>query len=239
VSKRLLLCEGPEDLAALREILHVHFSATRTEEPNPNSSSKVEQWSVGGKTIRLINALDRQRVLRFAVELITSDSPSDPIEWVGLSFDPNGDDEARWRAWLEKGLQRLNLRRTGSSYEANPPERIPLGIIPLPWLSTGPVHYGLSNSQCLERCAIDALSATYPNHHRRVEKWINELRTEQPAHPPSWKTAARLWNALSLPDVSGQGFYSQVFGNHEPLRLAILEGLTQSNLRASIEMLLF
>src|SRR5205823_5035533 len=109
-------------------------------------------------------------------------------------FDPNGDDEASWRTWIESGLRTLVPRRAGWNYVCSRPERTDVTIIPLPWLWPSPGRYDLPDNHCLERVAIDLLSTAYEKYNLRVGRWIDELRADNVE--VTWKVAARLWNAL-------------------------------------------
>jgi hypothetical protein len=163
--------------------------------------------------------------------LLVSNSPSEPIERMGLSFDPNGHDEAEWRRWMEAGLEGLGLARDGWSYQAGG-----VVLVPIPWEWPSPRHYGLPEKQSLERVAIDLLAATSAPQHELIAKWMGEL--SMAAHPVSWKTAARLWNALVRPDAAEHGFFGQVFGQHAPTRDLLAQRLPGTSLGEALRLLL-
>ena len=240
MSRFVLFCEGPEDLAALREVILRQFAFAK---PVPSLPPPIpvlvgelrrERLVKADLSLDLIIAGDRERVGRLAADLASYDSPQDPIARIGLSFDPNGSNEPLWREWLEGSLQALRLSRAGWVYAAQPEGRTALEVVPLPWSWPGPVVYGLGDSHCLERVAVDLLGEASPVHHQRLGRWIDELRAEPGATAPTWKTAARLWNALALPDVAGAGFYAQVFGQNPATASVLGSKLAATDLGAAL-----
>jgi hypothetical protein len=122
VTRGVLLCEGSDDLSALREILDRIFGFARA--PSIRPDDKRETWAQGDIVVELVLAKDRERVLSTAASLLSSNSPSDPATSLGLCFDPNGQDEAAWRSWIEAKIQ---VRRAGWHYLAQRLPATPLG----------------------------------------------------------------------------------------------------------------
>ena len=234
MSRLYLLCEGPEDLAALRETLKGRFGFLKMTGDN---LPRREQWSRGDLTLELVAVEGKAQVVQKAVTITLADSAHDPIVRFGLSFDPNGQAEEKWRSWLEEALRDLSLSRTGWDYTARPAGRVPLEVHPIPWSWTGSPRYGLDDSHCLERIAVDVLATESSLQHERVARWMDELRAGAGV-PPTWKTAARLWNALVLPEVSGAGFYSKVFGQRAETARLFGEKLPTTELGTALAKLL-
>jgi hypothetical protein len=180
--------------------------------------------------IDLVVAQDRERVLRTAANLLTGDSPSDPLDALGLSFDPNGDDERKWRSWIEAALP---VRSTGAHYVATSVAGAEVTVVPLPWHWPSPAHYGLPDHHCLERLAIDVLAAVYPQFHDFVKRWLSELRGS--GIDVTWKSAIRMWNGAVESDTSGAGFYAKILGQNASTHRVLRERLPGTPLSAALD----
>lgn len=217
MSLRRIFCEGPDDLPPLRALIIRDFGYARS----PGVRSGVERQvslnhAVNGHDLQITVADDRNKALTRAVEAVLEyGSPSVPLDIVGLSFDPNGDDEAGWRRWLESGLARHKPTRIGDDYEVTKTTGNMARFVPLPWHAEVPSQYGLAERSSLERLAVNACVRVHPDQHAAIERWMNELRGLGTA--PNWKTAARLWNAAILPEVAGPSFFERVFSQEARL----------------------
>lgn len=227
---RRILCEGPDDRAALRELLTRGFEMKvrpRASSP-PDARVELVPKAGGDLLVEIVVAGSDEKVLARAVEAEQFGSPATPVEILGLCFDPNGrTQEEQWRAWIEAGLRPLNPQPVGDGWRVSGP----LGaasVLPLPWQSPRALpHYGLPDKHSLERIVIQALAEVHHDKHCAIADWtcrLSELKVDQRW---VWKSALRLWNALVHPDVSGAALFDQLCGQDHAVGggvRAVLEG---------------
>lgn len=110
--RTLILCEGADDRAALREIVGRNFGFSKSS----TAASRNETFALGDATLEFVVAGDKERVLRLASEALLANSPSHPVMRLGLSFDPNGHVETDWRRWIEAGLAHALVRADAAEH---------------------------------------------------------------------------------------------------------------------------
>ncbi len=180
---------------------------------------------------------DKGRVLVRARDLaFESVSPSEPLTMLGLSFDPDDEDECQWRKRIESTFSAWSPVRAsgGDGYTLAGPFA-PVTIVPLPWTTDSSSHPALPDRHCLERVADRSLSAVHRELATLVDKWLGEAHGH--GRKLSWKMAARFWNGLVLDEVSGPGFFDKVFGQDWFLGEACRRELAGSMLWRGLELL--
>lgn len=226
MSRRRIICEGPDDRSALRELLVRHFGlqVKRGTAPALEKVETLVPRGQAGPAVEIVIAGSKEKVRAQAIASEQYSSASDPIETLGLCFDPNGQSEAQWRSWLAAGLAPLTPQTAGDGWTvATVAGRARL--LPLPWFSPAPVRYALPDHHNLERVAIHALAEAYPSLAPAIARWVDELPGL--GGTPSWKTALRLWNAVVHPDAAGASFLDKVCGQDHQTGLrvrALLDG---------------
>jgi len=124
-----LLCEGPEDLVALREALlrqHGLVAVPGVAAPGAGGPRRSELRTPRGDTLlTIIVGGGRPDIHTKWVKEVRSSSPSDPYVKIAVSFDPDGDPESDWRrqvfeeAWGAPAL--VPDARGGRSLRTRPP----------------------------------------------------------------------------------------------------------------------
>jgi len=235
MTTNLIVAEGKDDLAALREILKRCLGgAIRKEkgggrfEPQypPGNLPPHDRvvWSSGdvvAAETHLLAALGRDVLgKRVAEQVKTQRADAPPLNLVGISFDPNGWTSEQCVAWAEGELRKQGLVLTSAAegFAVAPPCGI--AIVLLPWdlgTSFDELDAKLRN---LERVALEILRQTDPAEAQLVDQFLAVLREKK--KPISWKTAFRLWAAFRYADRDpGSGAMDQVFGQDKCVHAAL------------------
>jgi hypothetical protein len=230
---RRIFCEGPDDQAALRELIKRGF---QREIKSPKLSQRGTLFVRDGTDeVELTVAGDRERVLSLARDTILENgSPSNPVTLFGVSFDPDGHRETEWREWIERAYQAWKPVRQGEGWLLTGPFG-PVELIPLPWHTALRPHVSLEDSQNIERVAGLILSTVHPRLAGLIDKWLEEARAA--GRTPDWKMSARFWNGLAHPATSGAGFFDKIFGQDPELRDEVRRALDGSLLWRGLERL--
>lgn len=214
MSVRRIFCEGPDDQAALRELIKRGFQ--REIKPSPLSERGTLFVREGSEDVELTVARDRERVLLLARDTVLgSGSPSNPVTLFGVSFDPDGHSEIEWRGWIENRFREWKPVRQGEGWLLTGPFGA-VELVPLPWYTAVRPHASLEDSQNIERVAGRILSTVHPRLAGLIDKWLEEARAAD--RTPDWKMSARFWNGLVHPATSGAGFFDKIFGQDPELR---------------------
>jgi len=96
--RRIILCEGPDDVAILREVLRRRFGCS---EPSGNKVDHVTLRTDSGQLLELIRVRRaKSQLAAMATSLIASATLDSPLERLGVCFDPDEEIEAQWRAGI-------------------------------------------------------------------------------------------------------------------------------------------
>jgi len=232
VSKRLVLVEGPDDVAALLEIGKRMFGATAGGVPGvPSRMERDATLTVGAATIAVRSAKNAKDGLPEAVMRAVDQLP--PLvagdearhDRVAFVFDPDGDPPnafvdrvhgalgalssvaSPWSIARDASGDRWNLSRAGEE---------PLALRGVAWRADGLTLGGLDDLQNLERLLCRVLGAAYPALEPMVARWLGEVRAARPpAKAIKWKAAVLLWAALvDEGATSDAGIASRFLGQH-------------------------
>jgi hypothetical protein len=209
--RRVVLCEGPSDITALREIGISLFGAkVLGNRPMAGAAGEPRKLFLAvqgnGVEITAVECAKSGLPEALATKLLglpVEDRASDPnaLERITVLFDP--DDEspdkmyarladqvsAEAKAWKLEGKPGDWVVRRNSS------ESITLRAVP--WRSPGDVVDGLPDCQNLERLICHIAASAYPEQAKIVERWLGEIPFA--GNKPSWKAALHLWCALVEP----------------------------------------
>lgn len=216
MSRRILiLCEGPADVAGLRELLSRRWGfdvLPATSLPAVGDVRRQAMKSRREDLVLVVQAAKGRTALPAAwTREVRANSPSEPYGALGVCFDPNGDSERRWRELLfEKAWSEPLVPNADGDYQVNS-----LPVVPLPWSSESPVCSGLEDWHSLDRIIVTAARVANPPLVSVVDQWIDQLRSL--GREVSWKTAARLWHAVLFPDRNVPDVASQTFGQDAAL----------------------
>lgn len=228
MSNSLIFTEGKDDVNALTEIFKNQFGLTVVTPATPTFSGRTFLDKTQNREIRIVNARDKVKVASAARrELLEYSLRAQPADRLGLVFDPNGDTEPQWRAWI--------LREVLSSIPPTQQDDLsyritlsgsPIDLVPVPW-DAGAITDLLENVQNLERVALEIVRRASPTDEAMTVLLLTSLQNG--SRSTTWKTAFRLFNAIRCPDTE-DGCMSQVFGQDAGLRVAVGEVLKTTRL---------
>jgi hypothetical protein len=215
VSRRMVLCEGPDDVAALREIAMGIFGAVT---PRPGVAWAESKAGAAGQArgqlllagrarieIRAVKNAKSQIAKALATELaqlppqVESDGELRTRQVAAL-FDPDDEGAERFFRDVEREVKRgatawrlTELRGGVWMARRQSGERLLLRAVP--WRGPGSPADGLADHQNLERLLCAIAARAYPAEAAMVERWLTEM-SRMRATPPGWKAALHLWCAL-------------------------------------------
>jgi hypothetical protein len=223
VSKRLIFCEGPDDLNALRAVaLHQRWA-----KPDPASSGpplgagqervitlqagidlrieiKVPSKPRGapgeGKSALPLAVADELRLVRPQVD------PADEsyVSLVAAVFDPDEKTAADFHNELTHAIGErapawtITAGSTPGVWQVQREAGEQVEVRAVDWRAPGGVLDGLPEHKNLERLLCAVLAKAYPGDVPAVERWLTEIgaaRTTAGRKPPTWKAAIHVWLA--------------------------------------------
>jgi hypothetical protein len=246
----LLVCEGPDEIACIRELLNrkfgfeIHPNIPSRPPPPAGEIRSVDMRSAERNLWVSVRAKEgKSQLVQLCRSEIQNMSPASPYERVGINFDPDGETEVQWRKSLfeESWTPPLVPQRDGTYlHEALP-------VIPLPWEGGATPFDHLEDHHCLERLMLGAALQVEPELMKTIEGWLNEV-DERLAHRllpgtpkrvyRNWKTATRMLAGLRFPDKSVPGVAQQFFGQNQELWTALEPTLQASRFWTGLEQLL-
>lgn len=228
--RRLVLCEGPADIAALREIGISFFGAKPL--PIPRSAGAA------GENRKLLLLIEGSEVEITAVQRAKSGLPAalaiklhglpvenssdDPnaLERITVLFDP--DDESpeetcvRLAAEVSANAKAWKLDGSPRDWVARRNANQTVIVRAVPWRSPGDVVDGLPGWQSLERLLCHVTAVAYPTEAKTVERWLGEI--SEAGKQPSWKAALHLWCALVEPKADESNAAARFLHQNETCR---------------------
>lgn len=207
--KRIVLCEGPDDLAALREISTFVFKTKpRRTAASASPGGQPRRMSLdcqSGSVVDIVSGAAKNGLPKLLADQLASMVPysdGEP-EWstdIGIVFDP--DNEAPESGFIPSLAAAISESASGwtvSERLANQDwiatrsteERVRLH--PIPWRGTGAPLDSLGNEQSLERLLCSMAAKAYPDQVALVARWLDEFPS---GSKKSWKGAVHLWCAL-------------------------------------------
>lgn len=231
-----LLCEGPEDLAAIRGLLKDR-RATRKAEASPRvfrpGATPPEHWSDGQATL-LVQSVGGKDKLPQAVLDVAQGGATERPGRVIVSFDPDADSPTREfefvLSFIRHAGQSSTPERAGDDWKIRVRDRDVL-LTPAPWRADASFDH-LPDHQCLERVLISALAAGSQD----IKPWIEEATTAlmRRVQGDGWKRAFRLWSAALDPRES---FVDRLLQD-DTTRLACLSALRATPVSAALGLVL-
>ena len=207
MSVRILLCEGPDDIAALRELGTWLLGASVTRIPASAGAAGQERKSAlttkSNHRVDLIAASGKSKLPDRVATLLATLSPQvpgDPEETsdIGVVFDPDGGDPdvdflPAVEAAIAAGAPGWTLSKGSGSWLAQRAVAERVNVHFLPWRGTTDPFDGLGAEQSLERLLCSIGSAAYPAEAKLVESWLDAFPSTRKR---TWKSAVHLWCAL-------------------------------------------
>lgn len=218
--RRLIFCEGPDDLNALRAIAqHLRWAQAPSRGATPGAGqarsmrlqageAQIEirvPSKTGGATGEGKSALARMVAAELDVlppQMGARDESS--VAVVGVVFDPDGETVTSFHAEVERAVRahasKWALSSAGAPgvWRAQREASEVVEVRAVDWRAPGGVVGGLPDHMNLERLLCAVLAAAYPGEVARIERWLAELgavRKDAGRKPPGWKAAIHLWLA--------------------------------------------
>lgn len=218
--KRLVLCEGPDDLNALRAIAQ-HLGWARPAAAATAAGAGQERRAIlaagdtrieirvpsktGGATGEGKSAL--ARMVADGLHMLPPQiGPGDEssVGLVGVVFDPDDATVPSFHAEVENAV-RTHAREwvlagigAAGVWSARREAGELLEVRAVHWRAPGGVVDGLPDQMNLERLLCAVLVAAYPQDVEHIERWLTEIREVSKAagrKPGTWKAAIHVWLA--------------------------------------------
>lgn len=216
---RLILCEGPDDLNALRAVAQRLRWAQPAKAAGPGAGqervlklvsgdvnieigvpSKARGASGEGKSVLARSLAENLGALRPQVGA----GDEGRVSLMAVVFDPDEEPAARFHAELEQAVRAhapawtLSSGPSPGTWRAEREAGEGVEIRAVHWRAPGGVLDGLPDHANLERLMCAVAARAYPEDLEHVARWlgeINERRREGGRKPASWKAAVHVWLA--------------------------------------------
>lgn len=211
MTRRLVLCEGPDDVAALREIALRRFGAASHAHRTVGSAGRPTgarlSTPAGVALDILCPGVDEPKgksalptLLARRLHLLDGQTGgSDGTELVAVVYDPDAADASRFVAEVLESIGRIAPERRldvrGSHWWDAVQEADIVAVHVVGWRSPGEILDGLPDSQSLERMMSEVAGRAYPDLRTVVERWLTEMSARH-SLKVSWKSAVHLWCAM-------------------------------------------
>jgi hypothetical protein len=248
MSLRHILCEGPDDLTALRAIA-MHAFGAQIDKQNARRGA-----GAGGEARKeaLLTATARVEVIagrsgksalpkEIAADLAQLPPQIEPqgeatVDKIAVVFDPDGDPEAAFHREIEKNVAAqaqgwtLAPKSPGAWTATREPGEV-VEVVAIPWRAPGGVVDGLPDFRNLERVLCEVLARAYQTEAEIVERWLTEIQSRK----PGWKAAVHLWCALVEEKASEGNIAARVLHQNSACKPHALAVLREAGLLADLE----
>jgi hypothetical protein len=260
---RLILSEGPDDMAALRAVAQL----TRWAVPVPDTTA-----SIGAGQERTLRLRAGQADIRVSVPSKTSGaagegktalarsiaenlhalrsqvSPEDEsyVSLMAVVFDPDDEPASRFHDQIMRAIQQhapaWTLSETGTPgvwRALRGTEGIDIRAVH--WRAAGPVLDGLPDEMNLERVLCAVLAKAYPDDKDHVARFLAEIGERQRAagrKPARWKAAVHVWLALVYEKADEFSAPARVLHQQDACKAHVQPALAETGLLEDLRPLL-
>lgn len=246
MSLRYILCEGPDDLTALREIAIHAFGAQIDRQgaqrgAGAGGEARKALLCTASNRIEIVagrsgkSALPKE-IAAYLAQLPPQIEPQGEVtvDLVAVVFDPDGDPEASFHRDIERATMAtgwtLTPKSSGAWTATRQPDEV-IGLRAIPWRASGDVIGGLPDFRNLERVLCAVLARAYQPEAQIVERWLTEIR----ARSPGWKAALHLWCALVEEKATELNVAARVLHQNTACRPHALDVLREAGLLTDLE----
>jgi len=219
MTRRLILCEGPDDLNALRAVAQILRWARSPATGGPGAGQeRVVLLQAGDARIEIkVPSKSRGAVgegksvlARTAAEMLRElppqvGSPDESyVSLVAVVFDPDEKPAEDFHAELERSVRTHSLAwtltraGTASTWRAQREAGEEVEIRAVHWRAPGDVLDGLPDHTNLERLMCAVAAKAWPDEVEHVARWLGEINGRRQAgqrKPATWKAAIHVWLA--------------------------------------------
>lgn len=251
MTTRWILCEGPEDVAAVREIATRFFGAKKDSARgglSPGAGREERLRTPRQALIRLTAVPNAKSALPEQLAAALSGMPPQTGAWgdervrrLVVLYDPDEEGELRFVGRLGDALrtkaadwtiQGLSSQRGGAWLMRRADAKILVRA--LAWRADGDDHRDLPRVQNLERVLCRVLGLAYPAEVEIIDRWLAEIGRWRGSDPKrramKWKASIHLWSALVADHATMQGAPDQFLGQHDPCKPHVELVLRESGL---------
>lgn len=231
MSQRLVLVEGPDDVAALRELGTRLFLAKKKEQASKPGARRKEAFiSPSGISIELSIGLNAKDGLPKAVLQAVNGLPAQisgdeaRTEKMAVFYDPDADKPGDFEARIDKELKALASswkvqKNTPGHWLLRRDQEEAIELRAIAWKGAGALLDGLPDEQNLERLICQIMGSAYAGEQQRIETWLTAIQGARPLlklKAPKWKAATLLWAALVDDQATSEvGIASRFMGQHK------------------------
>lgn len=248
MSLRHILCEGPDDLTALREIALHAFGAQLDRQgaqrgAGAGGEARKAFLRTANARVEIIAGRSGKSALpkEIAADLAQLPPQIEPqgeatVDIIAVVFDPDGDPEASFHREIEKNIAgqatdwALAPKAVGAWTATREPGEI-VGLVAIPWRAPGNVIDGLPDYRNLERVLCAVLARAYQPEAEIVERWLTEIQNRK----PGWKAALHLWCALVEEKASETNAAARVLHQNTACRPHALDVLREAGLLTDLQ----
>lgn len=250
-----IITEGPDDVAALTEILFRFFNARTAKSASPIVRERQQ-------TLRLFEADKVTPLGELTITALANDGAIDDLlvakiraqpsdgadkERFALVYDPDersvSDCEARFdgriRALEASGWTVERSNSVWKLVRAEPPTETSVRAIA--WQGRCDTPPCLPDRQNLERLLCTINESTWPQGKTTVTRWLTEIDAQRAvlgvAGKPTWKTAIHLWCALVDDKASEAAVVKRFLGQNEAARTSVKQALLDAGILTALEAL--
>jgi hypothetical protein len=254
MTRRFVLVEGPDDVAALQEIGKRLYNARAGGiAGGPGRAERASTLAVGATTIELRAALNAKDGIAAAMgawlESLAPQVEGDETrhDRVAFVFDPDGDAPDAFVNKVDRVLTALPTwsvvhRAEGATWRLTRADEPPIELCGVAWNASGPPFDGLADHQNLERILCRVLGSAYAEWAPIVAGWLDTIRDKRGAGKAlKWKAAVLLWAACVDEGTTGDaGITSRFLGQHkfpggDGFQRYVLPELEASGMRSALD----
>ncbi len=209
---RVLVCEGKDDLSALRAMVR-HFVGP---DGARSKDSGFEAFHDGLK----LSVFWAQGKSALAERVVNLGSASERPDKVGVCFDPDRDSASQELDFFLGECKRLAPRSLGQTADGKRTIRVAnreAVLLPAPWRSANPVPFDHmpQGDHCLERVLIAGILKAQVEG--TIRSWADESTGAlmKIVSDHGWKRAFRIWNAALQPKTESASFVDKLLQDQD------------------------
>jgi hypothetical protein len=217
VTRRIILCEGPDDLNALRAVAQQQKWAQPARGASAGAGQERQIALIAGDARIDVKVPSQARgapgegksaLARTAAqalhELAPQIGPPDEshVSLLAVVFDPDEKPVASFHLEIERAVQAhaaaWTLTGQAGLWQARRETGEAVEVRTVHWRAPGGVLDGLPDHVNLERLLCSVAAKAYPDDLTHVERWLGEVGDRRRAagrKPPGWKAAIHVWLA--------------------------------------------
>jgi hypothetical protein len=262
MTRRLVLCEGPDDLNALRAVAQLQRWATSVPGVGAGAGQeRVVSLQAGDARVEIKVPSQRRgatgegksALARAVAEELQDLRPQvDPedasrVSLIAAVFDPDGDAASAFHAEVAAALRRYSAAWTVTEAGAPGVWRAAreagedVEVRAVHWRAPGGVLDGLPEQANLERLLCAVLAKAYPADDAHVARWLTEIGAARQAagrKPPTWKAAIHVWLAAVYEKADQDNAASRILHQQDACKPHVVPTLDEVGLLTDLRPLL-